>query len=312
MGRAIFPYGIDGFDYHGADADEPGTPRLVPGAAPGKVTVVVGISGSGKSTTTARLVLEQARQGRSVLYGAWEQQSAMTLEIVAALSLGWSRSDLMAGRFTESEQTELLEEMERLSQWIRFLELPYGRAVGERRTNAANLDLLHQNVADATPDVFVADLFRRVLAETEPDAEEQALYRIQAMAQETQCHMILVQQLRLKDVEARSDQRPTRESIKGSSAWIDIADTIIGWYRPHLHKNVPDDTIQALILKQRYGKWPLAIEFEWNAEFGHLANGREVPYDRPGTEANELDLMMSTPSFIRGGKVSDGPGRRRR
>jgi replicative DNA helicase len=300
MGRAVFPYGIDGMDYYGEDDDEPGAARLIPGAAPGKLTVIVGISGSAKSTTTARMALEQARQGRKVLYGAWEQKSAMTLEIVAAISLGWSRTDLMVGRFSEADQEELLAEMERLSQWIRFLDLPYGRASGERRSNAANLDLLHQYIADAAPDVFIGDLFRRVLAETDPDDEEQALYRMQAMMQETQAHGILVQQLRLKDVEARDDQRPTRESIKGTSAWIDVADTIIGWYRPALHRNVPDDTIQAIILKQRYGQWPLAIEFDWDPAFGSLDRGRTLAYDRPGSEANELDITLGGNSFVRG------------
>jgi replicative DNA helicase len=311
MGRAVFPYGLDGFDFKGPDEEGAGEARLVPGAAPGKVTIVVGVSGSGKSTTTARLALEQARQGRKVLYGAWEQKSAMTLEIVAALSLGWSRSDIMAGRLTEDERDELLGEMERLSEWIRFLDLPYGRTSGDRRSNDSNLDLLHQYIADANPDVFIGDLFRRVLAETEPDAEEQALYRAQAMAQETQVHMILVQQLRLKDVENRPDQRPTRESIKGTSAWIDVADTIIGWYRPHLHKNVPDDTIQAIVLKQRYGAWPLAIEFDWKAEFGSVENGRIIPYDRPGTEANDLDLTAAGNSFVARGSLPSA-GRRRR
>jgi replicative DNA helicase len=311
MGRAVFPFGIDGLDYYGEDDPEPGAARLIPGAAPGKLTVVVGVSGSAKSTTTARMALEQARQGRKVLYGAWEQKSAMTLEIVAALSLGWSRTDMMIGRFTEDDQTELLEEMERLSQWIRFLDLPYGRGTGERRTNDANLDLLHQYIADVSPDVFIGDLFRRVLAETDPDDEEQALYRAQAMAQETQAHMILVQQLRLKDVEARPDQRPTRESIKGTSAWIDVADTIIGWYRPALHRNVPDDTIQAIILKQRYGQWPLAVAFDWDPVFGSLDRGRSMVYDKPGTESNDLDITLGGNSFISRGSMPPG-GRRKR
>jgi replicative DNA helicase len=311
MGRAVFPYGIDGLDYYGDDDKDPGAARLIPGAAPGKLTVVVGVSGSAKSTTTARMALEQARQGRKVLYGAWEQKSAMTLEIVAALSLGWSRTDMMVGRFSEADQEELLAEMERLSEWIRFLDLPYGRNAGERRTNDANLDLLHQYIADAAPDVFIGDLFRRVLAETDPDDEEQALYRVQAMAQETQAHMILVQQLRLKDVEARPDQRPTRESIKGTSAWIDVADTIFGWYRPALHKNVPDDTIQAIILKQRYGQWPLAVAFDWDPEFGSLDHGRSMPYDKPGTESNDLDITLGGGSFVRG-SMPPSMGRRKR
>lgn len=312
-GRAVYPYGLSGFDHFGPNDPQPGEFRLVPGAAPGKVTIVTGISGSAKSTTTARIALEQARMGRRVLYGAWEQQSAMTLEILAIMSLGWSRSDLIAGKIDAAEQEALLTEMERLSEWIRFLDLPYGRTAGERKSNAANLDMLQQYISDAQPDIFIADLFKRVLVETEPDAEEQALYRIQAIAQETRTHTMLVQQLRLKDVENRADQRPTRESIKGSSAWIDIADTIIGWYRPALHKTCPDDTIQGIILKQRYGVWPLAVEFDWDAEFATLENGRSVPYDRPGTESDAMDLLAGSASFVkRIPRSMAGKGRGRR
>ena len=214
----------------------------------------------------------------------------------------------MVGRFTEQEQIELLAEMERLSEWIRYLYLPFGRKAGERRTNDANLDHVQQNICDANPDVFIADLFKRTMSQTTPDDEEQALYRIQAMMQETGAHGILVQQLRMKDVESRPDQRPTRESIKGSSAWIDIADTIIGWYRPSLHKNVPDDTIQAIILKQRYGTWPLAVEFDWNGMYGSIDNGRSIEYERPGSSGEENENFLGE-SFIKNRRGKRDPRR---
>jgi replicative DNA helicase len=302
-GHATFSYGLEGLDFYGEMDPKPYTPRLIPGCAPGKVTVVTGISGGGKSTTTARIALEQARQGRRVLYGAWEQDSNMTLEIIAAMSLEWSRSDLMCGNFKEDDQEQLLAEMDRLGEWIRFMSLPFGREMGEKCTNQSNLDLIHQYISDVSPDVFIADLFKRVMVETRPDDEESALWRMQAITQETRCHSILLQQLKLKDVETRQDQRPTRDSVKGNSAWIDIADTVLAWYRPSLHKNVPDDVIQALILKQRYGAWPLAVEFDWNPEFGFVGNGRSIEYDRPGQEGGEMDGILGE-SFFRGGKAS--------
>jgi hypothetical protein len=78
-----------------------------------------------------------------------------------------------------------------------------------------------------------------------------------------------------------------------------VADTIIGWYRPSLAKNVPDDTIQAIILKQRYGHWPLAVEFDWDPQFGSIDNGRSIEYDRPGKVGEEMDGFLGE-SFSRG------------
>ena len=293
MGVSVYPFGWEGFDFYGDGDSEPGAARIIPGAAPEMVTVMAGVSGSGKTTVSARLALAQSRMGRRVLYGAWEQNAGMTLEVIAGMSLGFSRTALMTGKFSEQDQQELEAEMELLGERIRFLDLPFGRGTGERRTNAANLDALHQYVSDAAPDVFIADLFKRALTETTPDEEEQALYRIQAIAQETQTHVVLVQQLRLKDVESRADQRPTRDAVKGSSAWVDVADTLIGWYRPALHKSVPDDLIQALVLKQRYGRWPLAVEFDWEPEFGWLGRGRSIEYDRPGEQGEDGFLGSS-------------------
>lgn len=292
-GRAIYPYGIDGLDYYGDGDATPGAPRMIPGARPKMTTVVVGASGSGKTTTTARIALEQARLGRRTLFGAWEQGAGMTLELIAALDLGWDRSGLMAGEYDATDQRTLEARMLELGEWIRFFELPFGRARGERQFNDKNLDLIQGYIAETRPDVFIADLFRRALKETNPDDEEQALYRMQAITQQEGVHSILINQLKIKELEQREDQRPTRESIKGSSGWVDVADTILGWYRPALSKNVKDTKIQALVLKQRYGKWPIAVEFDWDPSFGSLENGRSIDYDRPG-EKNEIDAFLDS------------------
>ena len=295
-GHAIFPFGLDGLDVYSegellAGRVVAGTSRLIPGAAPGKVTVVTGASGSGKTTTTIGVALAQAKLQRRVLLGAWEQGSGLTLELAAAMSLGWSRTLLSLGEYTEADQHELEAEMERLSEYLRFFELPFGRARGERGGNDRNLDLIQQVISDSACDLFIGDLYRRAFKETNPDDEEQALYRTQAIAQEQHCHVMLIHQLRLKDLEAREDKRPTREGMKGSSGWVEVADTLLAWYRPGLYKRIPDDRVQCLILKQRYGPWPLAVEFEFDPDYGCVANGRGIEYERPG-EQGEIDGFL--------------------
>lgn len=294
-GDACYGYGIPTLDIYD-DGPEMGNPRLVPGSAPGRVTLITGVSGSAKTSVTSRIVLELARLERRVLVGAWEQGSGMTLELIAALSLGISRGDVSRGRFTEQDEREILAEMERLGQWIRFFKLPFGRARAERGSqNDRQIDLIRQVVADSNCEVFVADLMRRAMKETKPDDEEQFLYRLQDEGSEEKLnvHQIWLHQMRLKDVETRADKRPTREGMKGSSAWVEVPDTILGLHRAALWKDVPDDKIEIIVLKQRYDRWPLAVELDWDPEFVTLERGRSIDYVRPGEES-DMDSFLNT------------------
>jgi hypothetical protein len=322
-GRACFPYGIPGLDFYQGvtfDGGQPGDKkrRMIPGAAPGQITVVTGVSGGGKTTYTAHIVLGIAfpgwtsgdfeTPGRKVLYGAWEMRGGMTCELLACISLGWSRTELMDPEghplspiHTLEGRAQLYARMTLVASRVRFLANPFRRRGGEKRSNERNLDIVQGYVADSGAEVFVADLWKRCLAYSDPEEEEEALIRQQAMVEEQNIHAILLQQQRLKDIEQRDDKRPTREGIKGSGAWVEVADTIIGVHRPALFKRVDDATLEILVLKQRYGKWPLAIEFGWEPDSGAIRGGKAIDYDRPG-EQNEIDNVAGLSSHMRGGK----------
>lgn len=315
-GQASYPYGFPGLDFYGPgdlsetrrgeQRDLNGTPRLIPGAGPGMATVVTGASGSGKTTSVAGMVLAWARREERTLWGAWEVKDHMNLELLAVLSLGWSRSDVMTGQYTSEEQAELLAEMERLARFVSFLDLPFDRKKSERgASNDRNLDVLQQEVSDVAPDHFVADLFQRCLVQTKPDEEARAAYRFQAMMQEERCHGVLVHQLRLKgdDFNSRPDQRPSLAQLKGSTGYVEAADTVLAWYRPAFYKSVPDDKIECHVLKQRYGKYPQAVELDWDPEYGVVENGHTIEVERPGEQAaadNFLDEALRAPSKGRG------------
>lgn len=306
QGQAHFPFGIEGLDLYGAhDFDErhrdeqgrprnlSGTPRLIPGAARGMTTVVTGVSGSGKTTSVTNSVLAWANAGQFSLWGAWEVKDAMNLEALAVRSLGWHRSDAITGDFTEAEQEELLAEMERLGEFVKFLDLPFDRKRGTKSTNDQNLDLIQQEISDVGPDHFIADLFQRALVQTKPEEESRAVNRFQAMMQEEKCHGVIVHQLNIKsDKWEGSDKRPTPETLKGSGSYYEVADTVLAWYRPSFYKSVPDTTVECHILKQRYGKYPQVVELDWDPEFGTIDNGRTIEVERPGDAANAQDNFL--------------------
>jgi hypothetical protein len=254
------------------------------------------------STIAARIALGQARQRRRVLYGAWEMSAEETSELMAVMSLAEenvcvSRRQLQIGA-SEEMICAVEARAKEIDKVVRYIPNPFQHSGKE--TNGENLDIVQHLIEDSGADVFIADLWDRCLVDDSPSEIQQALWRQQAICEGTKCHGILLQQQRLKDVEVRADKRPTREGIKGTSAWVDVADTILGVYRPAQWKNVPDDMIVVDVLKQRYAPWPLSVELEWNPDLAWFGRGTSVPYDRP-SEREGPDAMDS---FSGGGKKS--------
>lgn len=291
--QACYPYGLEGLDKD-LETDRW---RMIPGTAPGKVTVVTAVPGSGKSAFAARCALAQVAAGRRVLFGAWEPGDEDTLQLLAAMQLGWSRYRLSTGEFGNAEEEELEEAMEVLAQQVKFMGVPglaspgSHRARGERASNERALDQIHAMILDVGADVAIFDLWKRCLRQIDPEEEEQALVMQQDILAKTKCHGILLQQQRLKDIEGRPDKRPTREGIKGSGAWVEVADTILGIHRPALWKPVDDVVLEIDVLKQRWGKWPLAVEFEWDPERASITDGKSIPYDQPGGSESALPAL---------------------
>jgi replicative DNA helicase len=295
-GHAVYPYGIESLD--SLKDPKTGYPLLVPGAKPGQITLVSGISGSGKSAFVCNLILGQARRKKRVLVGAWEMSSEITLEAVACLSLGWSKTAVMTGNLTVDHVEQLRERQQMISRYVRFLENPF--CEGEATTNAQNLDVVHGYIADTGADVAIFDLWERCLENDEPAEEKRALYRQQKIAEKTRCHVVIAHQQRLGEIEKRPDKRPTREGVKGSKAYVEVADTMFGTHRPALFKNVPDTVFELDVLKQRYARWPIAIEFDWSADMGSIANAREVPYDSVSETSDVMSEFLSTPKGRKG------------
>jgi replicative DNA helicase len=318
-GHATYSYGIDGLDTN----LETGERRMLPGPAPGQITVFTAVSGSGKTTAAGRATLGIARQRKRVLYGAYEMGGGMTLELLACMSLGWSRSRLMSGQTQDTsapaktpmgarEQIELEERMHSITPWVRFMRNPFRQRGVQKRSNERNLDTIQEQIVDSGCEVYVADLWKRCLVDARPEAEEDALNQQQAMAEETRVHCILLQQQRLKDVEQRPDKRPTREGIKGSSAWVEVADTIVGWHLPSLWKSVSADTIEGFVLKQRYGVYPQGVEFAWSAEHGSITGGTPIEYKHSQEESGGVFGGEFRSPELGGAGGGHGKGRRRK
>jgi hypothetical protein len=288
-GTACYEYGIEALDFN-----VDGTNRMIPGAAPSKVTLITGASGSGKSVVTALIALQQARLGRKCLYGAWEMGAGDTLEMMANMSYSTpapkstvllprthigSRYLTNTGGLTDMELDDFAERMERIGEYVRFFDPPFHNDPAKKFTNDDALAENYRMIADSGCEVTVYDLWERCIPDGSPGPERRALFTQQQIHKRTNTHGILVCQQKIKEIERKADKRPGRETILGSSAWVDIADTILGIYRPAHAKAVPDDTMETLVLKQRFGKWPMAVAHDWDGDRMTITGGRDVEYE---------------------------------
>jgi replicative DNA helicase len=292
---AVYPLGFNDLDY-----EPDGRHRIVPGLAPSQVVTITGVSGSGKSTIVARIVLEQARRGRRVLYGAWEMGAGPTLELLAQMSLtdsepqeNWSRYRLATADLSDEQLEAVRARMEQIGQVVRFCDPPFQLDPQRRYDNDEALDVIHQRIAESGCEVAVFDLWERIIPDGSPEAERRALFRQQQIGQEAGVALVLVAQQRLKEVEGRADKRPTRGTIHGSGAWVEVSDTIIGVHRQALWKPGPDTEIELSVLKQRYGRWPLAVRFVWDGDHCILSDGQEIEYQHPTGERDRGDEGMA-------------------
>lgn len=289
---ACYEYGIEELDYF-----DDGKHRCVPGCAPGKITNITASSGAGKSVLAAYIALQQARRGRHVLFGAWEMGPGETIEAMANISFNTfggatdklgSRYASSTGALGESELDTFEERMVKIGRYVRFFDPPFEDEPDRVFTNEEALAELHRMVADSGCEVIVYDLFERCIPDGAPGPERRALFGLQKLHKVTETHGLMCTQQKVKAVEATPDKRPTRNNILGSQAWVDISDTILGVHRPALWKTIPDDTCEILVLKQRFGKWPMAIQFGWDGDRMTYTDGEEIDFEHAGGKTGAL------------------------
>jgi replicative DNA helicase len=290
----FYPMGIDPVD------------RLMSeGFMPGKTAIITGLSGSWKSTFAAKLAINLAKLGRRPLICAWEMGGTSTLDVITSMLTSIPLDVVIKGTYTDEE----LRRLERASDWanrkILFMENAFFGQVAtgssekkQKRSNERNLDILEGYIAESGCDEVIMDLWDRILADQSPDAVTEALYRQQNMHVEYGVHGTLLVQLRLKDVEKRADKRPTRESIKGVGTFVEVADLIFGVHRDAQFKDVPDNTLELICLKQRKGSSNWAVRFGWDGATCQITGGEEIPYN-PGLEATSEYGEVADPSAIR-------------
>lgn len=272
-----------GFGFPAMDA------RLSEGAMPQRTALISGVSSSGKSTFAANLAahLVDAERKRKVLYGCWEMPSKSVLDVMVAFTARIPMQKIIQGSLTREEQVRVSRATDRICARVTFMDNPFfaKRGKGRKRTNEENQDLLEGHIAKSGCDVVFMDLWERMVVDMRPDAVVEALARQQQMHVDYNVYGVICHQLNLKDVGQRANKRPTSDVLKGNGMYFEMPDQVFAVYREAMYKDVPDEALEVICLKQRKGKGMWAVRFKWDGELALVSEGEEVPYD-PGLESS--------------------------
>ncbi len=248
-------------------------------------------------------------------YGYAAIDSSSTLDILVASMARIELERVVQGALDPTEVARIDRVTDWLTERITFMDNAFfGEDVrgkgGSRKSNDRALDVLEGYIAESGCDVIVMDLWERALADLSYDGITTALYRQQEMHARYNVYGLIVHQLKLKEVETRADKRPTRESIKGTGAFVEVADQIFGIHRDAQFRQVPDDAIEWICLKQRKGRAFWAVRVEWSGEMALLSgDGVSVPYD-PGLESSAQFGDVGEINVKRGGRGGGGTKRK--
>jgi hypothetical protein len=256
------------------------------------------------------------RNGRKILYGAWEPGLGNVLELLACWESGVNRQSMKRGQCTDIEAKRHHEAMKEIEKGIRLLKNPFRqgrveeeqgrRGFGKRDSTDKRIDILARYIEASGCEVFIADLLRRAFTKFgDPSEEELALYQVQDMKDQLGIHFIGLHQQLLKGevVNKSKDRRPTMEGLKGSGGWFEVGDLILGVHREHLFRNVEDNQLEIHVMKQRDGTWPIALNFEYDSSSATLGKGREFDYRPMEGESNlgeGLDQVFKDPKPRKG------------
>lgn len=251
--------------------------------SPGKFSVLSAASSIGKTTLATNMLARQARDYK-VGYMPWEGGITSTIDLLCASQLNiplWKlikRRDLLSTEETK-KKNEFLEEYIDTKR-ITFLERPPKELIKGKPHYAVNdivMDWFEQKLEEWDVDIFYWDLFELSFPDTQPQSMVWMLNRFQDLLDDTNKHGVLLQQINLKTTEKNKSKKPTRDLIKGTGAYSERPDFVYTLYREgYYDRSIPDDTLELTCWKQRNGRAPFRMVFDWNGECKKITGGREV------------------------------------
>lgn len=253
---------------------------MTEGLASGRITVVAGRPGHGKSTLVTNMIryLLKSEDKPRILVLPVEPGKYGFMDQLVSLSTGipYLRMVKEAEELTNAEMQDIEKKTNRLlgDDRLTVKDNPFYEL--DDWTNDSAMDKLEELFATGGYDIIVVDLWDRILPEADkPGPVSKALRRQQHIVKKYGGHLIAVHQISRK-VEERKDKRPTMADLKGSGAWEEVANVVLGVYRDRMYKPMlTRDVMEVEVIKQKTGP-PGLMEVDFDGTCFSLRNARHA------------------------------------
>lgn len=235
--------------------------QLTEGLARGKQSCWFGRTAMGKSTLGRCVAGHAIEIGINTCYFAIEEGSITVLDGMVAAKTGITFKELIkfTDELTKKQWKQIRQATKEITEHRNF-------SIIQRRMTIRELPgfLMNGNFG-----LCVFDLWERMLPRLDQETVTLALYEMQELAKEFDCHMMLLHQM-LRPDRGSKHKRPVLEALKRSGSWEEVMDLIISihreqYYNPDIQENVAEISI----LKQKRGGLA-TVNYNFEGECGRI------------------------------------------
>lgn len=233
---------LEGISYGFADLDS-----WTGGMKPGEFIVLAGRPGMGKSSLAVQLALRAARRGKKVAFFSLEVSAQQVVQKALSMLSGIPAQDIRLRRVNPDEVREYAEMLSETPLWI----YDDGRQSPET-VRSALLSLKNSEGLDLAVIDYLQLLTSGDKHAKGYDEITELSRRIKQLSRELALPILTLSQLS-REVENRTNKRPTLSDLRGSGAIEQDADTVLFLYREKYYRPSADNTAEIILAKQREG-----------------------------------------------------------
>lgn len=233
--------------------------KLYEGLRPGRIIVIAGRPGMGKSTFCSNLTLRLNHFGRRVLSVPVEAGTESVVEQMTCC-----KARIPAEKLIKTPDELTVDEMRAIQRNAKTILKP-GLVVFDDQMSS--LDELEMVVEQENFDVVILDLFEYLMqGDLDAAVVTQQLRRLKKLAKRRKFAAVVVHQIRR--IKRVKNPRPQLHELKNSGGYEEVADLVLLLHRNAYYK--PDaydqDVIEVKIAKQRRGPQNVTVGFKFHPD----------------------------------------------
>jgi replicative DNA helicase len=232
--------------------------KLYEGLKPGKIIVVAGRPGMGKSTFCSNLTLRLEHNGKKVLSVPVEAGTESVVEQMASCKSRVSAEKMIK---TPDELTDT--EMFNLKRASRSILKSENIIFCDRLSSIDELEMMAEQYDF---EVAILDLFEYLLqGDMDPSAVTHQLRRLKNLSIRRGFASVVVHQIRR--TKNKRSIRPKLHELKNSGGYEEVADLVLLLHRgAYYNPGEEEDMMEINVAKQRRGPMNVSVAFKFNAD----------------------------------------------